>query len=154
MMTDRKNIAEQRVGDIKEVLVAATNAEFWELAQKKGIVVQEDIAKDARYVAFYRTKPTGAITHIAEVITTERNCLPREVYRGFPRLLRIERRKGALHLPVKVYRLGKLIRLANPIENSPGQRVPQVRSYKRVVELMAARQTKDVFGSRTPRSRG
>jgi hypothetical protein len=28
MMTDRKNIAEQRVGDIKEVLVAATNAEF------------------------------------------------------------------------------------------------------------------------------
>jgi hypothetical protein len=96
MMSERKVIKDQNIGKVQEVLIVATDPDWWELAQKKYIVAQSNGTPDARYVAFYRTEPEKAITHIAEVESTESNASPREIYREFPRILAKGRKRGRL----------------------------------------------------------
>ena len=62
-------------------------------------------------MAFYRVNLEAAITHIAEVESTERNAQPREILQGFPKLLEQGKQRGWIDKPNKVYHLSELVPL-------------------------------------------
>ena len=155
MMSDKKLIADQVIRKVPEVMIAATDPDFWSLALRRRVAVQSNNTPDARYVAFYRINPERAITHIAEVEYTERNVMPRAIYNGFPRLLRRERAKSRIDKPLKVYRLKELTELAFPIRKRRHGAAYRVKAFKTMTQLLQARYLDDLFRSQKGRaSRG
>ena len=144
-MSDKKVIRDQVIGKVREVMVATTDPDWWQLAVKKRIAVQANNSPDARYVAFYRTRPDSAITHIAEVEWTEKNVSSSDVFRGFSNLLTKAKKRGWFDRPQKVYHLKELVQLAFPIRNHPGKRVPQVKMFKTMADLLKARYVDDLY---------
>jgi len=125
-MYAKKVIDEQKIKDIVEVLVVYTEPAFWELAQKKGIVVQKDASPDAKYIAFLRTHRgkniRSAITHIAEVKYTESHVPRRITYEGFPNLVERAKKKGHdLDGTHKHYYLGEIVKLSREIPHLKGE---------------------------------
>lgn len=86
-MYTKKNIEEQKIKDIVEVLVVYTNPLYWRLAEARRIVVQRNGTPDARYIAFLRThrgnRKPSAITHIAEVKYTETHVPRKKLMKTF-----------------------------------------------------------------------
>jgi hypothetical protein len=144
MMSDRKVMKEQIIGKVQEVLVAATDPDWWDLAQKRHIAVQDNGTPDARWVAFYRIKPEAAITHIAEVEWTESNVNARELFRAFPRILAQGKKRGWIDKPQKVYHIKELVPLPIPIRRR-GRAAYRVKAFKSMTALLSARYLEDLF---------
>lgn len=145
MMSDKKVIKDQVIGKVHDVLVASTDPDWWEFTLKDRITCQKNTTPDARYVAFYRTKPVSAITHIAEVEWTEKNVPARHTYRKFPKLLEKGKKRGFIDKPHKVYHLKELVELPFPIRKRP--RTPGImeKTFKSMSELLKARYLDDLF---------
>ncbi len=147
-MSDKRIITDRKIKEVEEVLIASTRPEFWDCCRAKSIVFQSRTARDAQYVAFYRTKPVSAITHIGKVKYTENNVPPKETLKGFPKVARIARQKSWYNRPHKVYHLESIKELPYPIKKGKGGSV-RVTWYKPIVRLMSAltlddlQQTKD-----------
>jgi hypothetical protein len=148
MMSDKKIMKDQIVGKVPEVMIVATDPDWWEFALKRKVAVQANSTPDARYVAFYRVKPEAAITHVAEVESTETNVLSRDLFRKAPVLWKRAKQRGWFDRPQKVYRLGEIVPLAFPIRRR-GRAAIQVKAFKTMSQLLKARSLEDLFRSRS-----
>ncbi len=139
-MYNKKEIKEQKIKDIVELLVVYTNPIFWELANKKNIVVQNNMAPDAKYIAFLRThrdnKKRSAITHIAEVKYTEKNVPVKNSFKGFPELIKDATKKKYIYELHKEYHLDNIIELAKEIPSIKGPARGQVYFQTKMSELI------------------
>jgi hypothetical protein len=143
-MGDKKIINEQRIGEIREVMIQSTDPDWWELVLKEKIACQKNDAPDAQYVAFYRTSE-HAITHIAKVSYTEKNVPAQETYKKYPRIARKGRKRGWLNKPHKIYHLEELIDLPFPIKKQKREKaVVRNKWYKTFAQLMGARTLSDL----------
>lgn len=153
-MFSKRIMKEQRIKDVVEVLVVHTNEENWELIQKKRIAAQGNGTPDAHYLAFYRThrrdkdgkRLRQAITHIAEVISTETNVPRSEVIKGLPKLEKWYKEKGYdLNGTHKNYNLGKPIKLEREIPFIKGGKpIGQVKFKTKMSELLRAKTISDL----------
>ncbi len=144
MMSDKKVIRDQVIKKVPEVLIISTDPDWWELTLRERIACQKNNTPDARYIAFYRTKPEAAITHIAEVDSTEKNLLPRHTYRNYRNLIDKGKIRGWIDKPHKVYHLKELIEL--PLHIRKRRRKPGIRrnAFKTISELLGARYVDDL----------
>jgi len=147
MMSDRKTMKDQLIGKVPEVIVVATDMDWWDFALRKRIAVQANGTPDARYVAFYRIKPEAAITHIAEVESTETNVLSRDLFRDALALRRRGKERGWFHRPQKVYRLKEIVPLAFPIRRR-GRAAVRVKMFSTMSQLLKARYLEDLYRSK------
>lgn len=156
-MFSKKVIKEQKIKDIVEVLVIHTNEENWQLIRKKNLAVQGNGTPDAQYLAFYRThrkdkqgnKLPQAITHIAEVISTETNVPRSKTVKGLPDLEKWYKQKrrplSGRQGTHKHYNVGKLIELAREIPFiKGGKSIGQVKFKTKMSELLQARTVSDL----------
>jgi hypothetical protein len=144
-MGDKKIIEDQKIREIKEVMVQSTTPEWWELAIKEKVACQSDDTPDAQYVAFYRTSPDNAITHIAKVRYTERNVIARETYKKYPKIIRIGEKRGWINHPHKIYHLEELVKLPRPIKKAKGEKgAVRNKWFKTFAQLSSARTLKDL----------
>lgn len=153
-MYSKKVIKEQKVKDIVEVLVIHTNDENWKLTQAKKIAVQANGTPDARYIAFYRThredehgnRLPQAITHIAEVISTQLNVPREDTIKGVPELEKWYKQKNfELKGTHKQYNLGELIKLEREIPFIRGGKpIGQVKFKTKMSELLRAKTISDL----------
>ncbi len=144
-MSDKRVIKDQVIGKIQEVMIAATDSDWWEVAMKKRIACQGNSTPDARYVAFYRTQPEAAITHIAEVEWTEKNVPNEETYKDFPRIREKGKARGWFGVPGKVFHLKELIELPIHIHKRRGGAAIRVKMFTTISELLRARYIDDLF---------
>jgi hypothetical protein len=151
MMSDKRMIKDQVIGKIHDVMIVATDADWWEVAVKKRLACQGNGTPDARYVAFYRTKPEAAITHIAEVEWTEKNVPNRETYRGFPKVMKKGKERGWDNSQGKVYHLKELIELPIHIQRRRGGSAIRVKMFTTISELLRARYIDDLFRKKEKR---
>lgn len=149
-MYSKKKINEQKIKDVVEVLVIVTNEENWQLIKNKKIAVQDNGTPDAQYLAFYRThrkdKPQ-AITHIANVISTEINVPLFKTVEGVPELKSwyLMERKKDLKDTHKQYQLGELIELDKEIPfNKGGKTIGQVKFKTKMSELLRVKTVSDL----------
>lgn len=155
-MFSKRIMKEQRIKDVVEVLVIHTNEQNWKLVRKKKIAVQSNGTADAHYMAFYRTqrrdkdgkKLRQAITHIAEVLSTETNVPRSEIVKGLPELKKWYKKKGYdLRGRHKNYKLGKLIKLEREIPFIKGGKpIGQVKFKTKMSELLRAKTISDLKG--------
>lgn len=141
-MGDKKIITEQRIKDTKEVMIQPLNPAGWELTEKKKIVLSDNNSPDVQYIAFYRTAPISAITHIAKVKYTEKNVSAIEVLKIFPsERLKQKAENGKWgNKPTKIYYLEELIELPFPIKKVKGERVAvQGKWFKTFAQFLSAR---------------
>jgi len=153
-MYSKKVIKEQRLKDIIEVLIIHTNEENWKLIQLKNLAVQRNGTPDAQYLAFYRThrkdkkgkKIPQAITHIADVISTETNVPRSETVKGVPDLKRwYDQKNRELSGTHKHYNLGKLIKLEREIPFIKGRKsIGQTKFKTKMSELLCAKTVSDL----------
>lgn len=153
-MYNKKIIAEQKIKDVVDVLVVLTNRAFWEMTRYKKIVVQRNAAPNAHYIAFHRTgiptKPHSAITHIAEVESTEINVPIKNMLKGLPLkvkkdLLEFMRKRNVdIEGGHKEYKIkaGTLVPLAHSIVSKGAG--PQVNYRTTIGVLLKAKTTKDI----------
>jgi len=143
-MGDRKIIAEQKLKDLKQVLIQATDPDWWEFVKKRRLACQHGRAPEALFVAFYRTDK-HAVTHIAEVESTEIEE-PRKTYRGFPNILRKARQRGWIDTPHKIYHLKEIIELPRWIEKQPEDAPVRNMWLKPMSRLLKARTLGELKG--------
>lgn len=148
MMADKKIMKDQLIGKVPEVMVVATDLDWWDLAVRKHIAVQANGTPDAHYVAFYRVKPEAAITHIAEVESTETNVLSRDLFRDVPALRKRAKQHGWFDRPQKVYLLKEIVPLAFPIRRR-GRAAVRVKMFKTMSQLLKARYLEDLYRTGT-----
>ena len=140
-MTDTKKTDEQRVKDIEEVLIVSTNSDWLRLTEKEHKAIQDNSCQNAQFIAFYQTRPVGAITHIAKVKWTEKNILRNEVLQDYPKLREDQEKKG--NKLCKVYHIEELVPLLHPI---PSTRIGvRDRMYTTVPELLKAKTLEDLM---------
>ena len=153
-MFSKRIMKEQRIKDVVDVLVIHTNEQNWKLIQKKKIAVQGNSTPDAQYLAFYRThrkdkdgkRIPQAITHIAEVLSTETNVPRSEIVKGLPELKEWYKKKGYdLRGRHKHYKLRKLIKLEREIPFIKGGKpIGQVKFKTKMSELLRAKTISDL----------
>ena len=131
-------------------MIVATDPDWWELALRERVVCQKNNTPDARYVAFYRTEPVRAITHVADVEWTERNALPRDTYRQFPKILKKAKERGWIDTPHKVYHLKELVELPIQVKRRGGVPIRE-KAFKTMSELLKARYLDDLFRKKESR---
>ena len=143
-MGDRKIIADQKLRDLKQVLVQATDPDWWDFVKKRRLACQHGKAPEALFVAFYRTDK-HAVTHIAEVESTEIEE-PRKTYRGFPNILRKARQRGWIDTPHKIYHLKEIVELPRWIEKEPRDAPIRNMWLKPMSRLLKARTLGELKG--------
>ena len=148
MMRNKVDVEDLKVGELEEVLVQATNAEYWEVNRQfgfcTGTVEHKDgrrskVPSDALFVAFYRTKPESAITHIARVKSIERYANSGDVYKDTP----MERMQREYDAKVKVYRFEPPVKLPRKIPRGEAVAVQDFR-YTTIAKLLDAETLADL----------
>ena len=145
-MADKTEIADQKVGDIEEILIISTDEDWWEFNLKENIACETNETPDAQYVAFYRNAPISAITHIAKVINTEKNLPAKETYRNYPKILQKGKDRGWINGVHKIYYLDELIKLHVPIKKEEGSKVGvRDKWFKTLTQLLKAKTLSDLY---------
>lgn len=148
MMKNKIDVEDLKVGELEEVLVQATNAEYWAVNKEYGFCTgtvehkdgrRSKVPSDALFVAFYRTKPDSAITHIARVNSIERYANSGDVYKDTP-MERVQKEFGA---KVKVYRFDPPVELPRKIPKGDAVAVQDFR-YTTIAKLLDAKTLADL----------
>jgi hypothetical protein len=129
-MYARRQIDEEKIKEIAEVLVIFTNPQNWRLVNEAGIAVQRNGSPDARYLAFLLThrenKQRAVITHVARIEYVERNVPSEEICKGRPYLRDdYEKRRVDMRKTHKYYHIDKklgLVALSKEIPLLQGER--------------------------------
>lgn len=141
-MKDVKIIEDQQIKDVEEIIVVSTTPEFWEINKSRLFCTQamSKGAGDAQYVAFYRTSPIRAVTHIAKVTKTESNVPSAETYKNTSKADEAKSWESF----EKIFRLEKIIEL--PREIKAGKKLKQIRTfmYTTFDRLLTARTLDDL----------
>lgn len=144
MSSEKIIIKEQKIKDVVEVWVVPTSQVFWEFTCKKSIKVYGNNGPKVWYIAFLRTgRRDGdrtAITHIAEVESTQSHVSKKDTYKGFPEIIKEWGVKGTL----KVYELGALIPLSHEIPLLKGESVRRKPFKTTMGELLRVRSVGEI----------
>jgi len=143
-MGDRKIISEQKVADLREVLVQATDEDWWDFLLKRNLICNDNNTPDALYIAVYRTHPHCAITHVARVKESRRNVPWRESYKGFPNILRKGKERGWPTETHKEFLVEEPVPLPHPIIKPPGPRGIRNKVFTTLAKLLAAKTLADL----------
>jgi hypothetical protein len=144
-MSDKRYIADQKIREVKGVLIQASKEPWWEYNNKELIAYDDNSTPDVQYVAFYRTAPVSAITHFAQVIYTEKNALPREFLATNKDMLAKVAEENSLDKPKKLYYLKRIIELPHKIEKDKNHGIKS-KWIKTIAQLLAARTLSDLEG--------
>lgn len=143
MMADKRIISEQKIKDLEEVMIVTTSDDFWKVCYEKKIAMETNGTRDAQYVAFYRTAPIKAITHIGKVKYTEKNVLASDSVSGSSELIKIAKEKGWYNTRHKEYHLESIEELPKPIPKGK-YNPPQVLTFKPLIKVLTAKTMEDL----------
>jgi len=141
-MRDVKIIEDQQIKDVEEIIIVSTTPEFWEI-NKSGLFCTQAMTKsaaNAQYVAFYRTSPISAVTHIAKVTKTESNVPSAETYKNTS----IESEAKSWEGFEKVFRLEKIRELPREIKAGKKRKMIRTFMYTTFDRLLTAKTLDDL----------
>lgn len=140
-------VSEMKVEKLTEVLVQVTKPEYWSVNKKARFCTQTMVHNDGRktsppdamFVAFYRTAPEMAITHVAKVESIESNVPTADAYSGTS-LQSLAQNWGTLD---KVYHLRDFVEI--PLKIPLGKK-PARGNYRKttIAKLMSAKTIDDL----------
>ncbi len=134
--------------DADEVMVAATSPGFWSFTCETNIKVCLNNARDVKFIAFllthrrdeYGKKIRSAITHIAEVKTTESEIPSKKTFKNYPELYERNKEKRDPDRTHKEYHLYRPFEeLAHEKPHLKGEKVIRHILYTTMGELRRAK---------------
>jgi hypothetical protein len=133
------------MGDARDVLVIATDDEFWRLHTDCGVACQcARTTAGARYLAFYRISPISAVTHYSRVVREERDADLRVTLKRSPWLMPRAEREGWLRQRHIRYTLADLVELPRPVRKAADERPIRSKKWTILDRLCRARTLGDL----------
>ena len=141
-MADIKYIRDKLVGELQELLIVPADKDFFPIHMKQKAVwknMDKRIPSDCQYVAIYRRKPYGKVTHFGQVVRIADWVLAEENYQGS--IFEAESKSWGHE---KVFYVKEWIELTSPIPFGTNSSKLRGFTYSSITKLLTAKTTDDL----------